>query len=63
MYLIYEVRVLALITTMEERRVSNFAEKKFWRCLNCGKTIENPTDLYSRRFCTVNCKDKYFSPI
>jgi len=56
-----EVGILSLITTTE-RRVGNFAEKKTWRCLYCGKDIENPTDLYSRRFCTVSCKDAYFSP-
>ncbi len=54
---------MALITTVEERRVANFAERKTWRCLNCGKEIENPTDLYSRRFCSVKCKDSYFTPV
>jgi hypothetical protein len=56
------VRDLTLSVTVE-RRVENFAERKTWRCLHCGKGIENPTDLYSRRFCTVRCKEAYFGPV
>ncbi|MFA4855391.1 MAG: hypothetical protein WC634_02255 [archaeon] len=52
---------MALLSVMQ-RRVENFAEKKTWHCLHCGRTIENPTDLYTRRFCSVSCKDAYFSP-
>lgn len=52
---------MGLLTTVE-RRVENFAEKKRWYCLHCGKAIENPKDLYTRRFCSVSCKDAYFSP-
>lgn len=32
------------------------------RCLNCGKEISHTaTDLYSRRFCSAVCKEKYMS--
>ncbi len=52
---------MAVLTTLEIRRVANFAEKKQWRCLNCGKEIENATGLYSRRFCSDKCKGTFFS--
>lgn len=35
--------------------------KKPRRCLNCGSEIlHEPTDIYSRRFCSEACKRDYF---
>ncbi|MCR4368500.1 MAG: hypothetical protein NUV67_01185 [archaeon] len=31
-----------------------------YSCMNCKSKIENPEgDLYSRRFCSVKCKEQY----
>ncbi|MDP2973635.1 MAG: hypothetical protein Q8N60_01155 [Candidatus Diapherotrites archaeon] len=47
---------------LTELRAPNFAEKKLWRCVNCGKTIESGEGIYSRMFCSVQCKESYFNP-
>jgi len=39
------------------------APKKEYRCMNCGKVIDNPTGGYDeRRFCSPKCKDEYLRP-
>ncbi|MFH1256247.1 MAG: hypothetical protein V1494_03045 [Candidatus Diapherotrites archaeon] len=31
-----------------------------YRCMNCGKTIMDPTGShYARRFCSTQCKEEY----
>ncbi|MBN2067124.1 MAG: hypothetical protein JW744_01510 [Candidatus Diapherotrites archaeon] len=49
--------------TLTAQRAPNFAERKVWRCVNCGKSIEETTDMYSRMFCSVQCKEIYFNPV
>ncbi len=44
-------------------RVRNFAEPKLWKCLECGRGITDARDLYSRRFCSVDCKEKFFNQL
>ena len=45
---------------MHERRVPDFSIQGR-RCMNCGREIYEASDLYSRRFCSVGCKDEYCS--
>ncbi|MBU0635514.1 hypothetical protein KKE06_00645 [Candidatus Micrarchaeota archaeon] len=52
-----------MVQLQMHERVRNFAEQKIWRCLECGKDIHNAKDLYSRRFCSVPCKEKYFEQL
>ncbi|MFH0955199.1 MAG: hypothetical protein V1777_03780 [Candidatus Micrarchaeota archaeon] len=42
------------------QRAPNFALPKLWKCMECGKEILNPKDLYGRRFCSIGCKEKFF---
>jgi len=46
-----------------KRRVSYFGVTRQKHCMNCGKPITEETDLYTRRFCSVTCKDEYCSPL
>ncbi len=48
---------MAYVTVTE--RVPNFALKKVWRCMNCGSEIIDAKDLYSRRFCSIECKQEF----
>ncbi|MCX6799238.1 MAG: hypothetical protein NTW59_04045 [Candidatus Diapherotrites archaeon] len=50
-----------LVATTQLRRAPNFAEPKQWRCLNCGKELQKYNDLYSRRFCSENCRNTFFA--
>ncbi|MBN1941384.1 MAG: hypothetical protein JW772_04350 [Candidatus Diapherotrites archaeon] len=45
------------------RRAVYFGAQKERHCMNCGKLIIEDRDFYSRRFCTVSCKEEYCSPI
>ncbi len=45
---------------LREDRADDF-NKKGRRCMNCGRVISEAKDLYTRRFCSVECKEEYCS--
>jgi len=51
---------LVLLTEEEIPRYSGIRERK---CINCGKAVQPMHGLYSRLFCSPDCKEEYFSPI
>ncbi len=51
---------VALITEQEIPKYSGTRDRK---CVNCGIAIQPAHGLYSRLFCSAECKDEYFSPI
>jgi hypothetical protein len=53
----------AMVKLQMHERVRNFAEPKVWKCLECGHAILDARDLYSRRFCSVECKEKFFNEL
>lgn len=57
---IFSGGLLALMTEEEIPKYSTTREK---RCVNCGKGIKPSHGLYSRLFCSPDCKEEYFSPI
>lgn len=45
------------------QRARNFAVLRETKCLNCGKVILPGRGIYEKRFCSVDCKEEYCSPV
>ncbi len=46
--------------TLGIRNLRSSVPKIEYKCLNCGKKIENPEGPYGKRFCSEDCKLAYF---
>lgn len=51
--------MMDLSREMTIQRVPNFAVRRMPKCMNCSREIFSGVDMYSRRFCSVRCKEQY----
>lgn len=50
---------MPLSSTVTVQKAPNFAVRQIAKCMSCGRDILSGTDMYSRRFCSVACKESY----
>jgi hypothetical protein len=51
---------MGLLKTVVETKKYNYDYGVKSKCLSCGKEIVSGNNIYSRRFCSEECKLNYF---
>ncbi|MFH1587621.1 MAG: hypothetical protein ABID38_07225 [Candidatus Diapherotrites archaeon] len=55
---------MVFVNIKGRENTSNYQQRQIrqYKCLNCGSIIADPTgSIQARRFCSMNCHEKYMS--
>jgi len=52
-----------IVALLFEQDIPKYSAARERKCVNCGRAIKPSHGLYSRIFCSMECKEEYTSPI